>query len=157
MNPRANVRTDEYGGSCESRLCFARESLAAIRASVDDKTVVGIRISVDELDVGGLSPDESTAVAKALADEELIDYVNVIGGSGASVGGAVHIVPPMFVDQGYLADPAAHLKRAVGVPTMLGGRINQPQTAEQIIAGGSGRHDMLGACPDCRSVFCRQG
>lgn len=136
INPRANIRTDAYGGSFENRLRFVTESLTAIRASVDSNTVVGIRISVDELDHGGLSPDESSAVAKALADAGLIDYVNVIGGSGASVGGAVHIVPPMFVEQGYLADPAARLKRDVGVPTMLGGRINQPQTAEQIIAGG---------------------
>jgi 2,4-dienoyl-CoA reductase-like NADH-dependent reductase (Old Yellow Enzyme family) len=136
INPRANIRTDAYGGSFENRLRFVTESLTAIRASVDSNTVVGIRISVDELDHGGLSPDESSAVVKALADAGLIDYVNVIGGSGASVGGAVHIVPPMFVEQGYLADPAARLKRDVGVPTMLGGRINQPQTAEQIIAGG---------------------
>ncbi len=136
INPRANIRTDAYGGSFENWLRFVTESLTAIRASVDSNTVVGIRISVDELDHGGLSPDESSAVAKALADAGLIDYVNVIGGSGASVGGAVHIVPPMFVEQGYLADPAARLKRDVGVPTMLGGRINQPQTAEQIIAGG---------------------
>ncbi|MBT6509585.1 MAG: FAD-dependent oxidoreductase [Alphaproteobacteria bacterium] len=141
VNPRANLRTDDYGGSFENRLRFVRESLAAIRACVDSKTVVGIRISVDELDHGGLSPEESSAVSKALADEGLIDYVNVIGGSGASVGGAIHIVPPMFVDQAYLADPAARLKQAVGVPTMLGGRINQPQTAEKIVA--SGQADMV--------------
>ena len=141
VNPRANVRTDEYGGSFENRLRFVRESLSAVRAGVDSTTVVGVRISVDELDHGGLSPDESIAISKALADEGLIDYVNVIGGSGASVGGAVHIVPPMFVKQGYLADDAARLKQAVGVPTMLGGRINQPQTAEQIVA--SGQADMV--------------
>ena len=141
VNPRANQRTDTYGGSFENRMRFVTESLAAIRASVDSKTVVGIRISVDELDYGGLSQEESSAVAKALADAGLIDYVNVIGGSGASVGGAVHIVPPMFVEQGYLADPAATLKQSVSVPTMLGGRINQPQTAEQII--GSGQADMV--------------
>ena len=141
VNPRANQRTDAYGGSFENRLRFLTESLAAVRDSVGDEIVVGIRISVDELDHGGLSPDESIAVSKALGDAGLIDYVNVIGGSGASVGGAVHIVPPMFVDQAYLADDAARLKQTVGLPTLLGGRINQPQSAEQVVA--SGQADMV--------------
>jgi len=141
VNPRINQRTDEYGGSFENRMRFLKESLTAIRANVDGTTVVGIRISVDELDHGGLSPEESSEVARTLADDGLIDYVNVIGGSGASVGGAVHIVPPMVVEQAYLASDAARLKAAVPVPTMLGGRINQPQTAEQVIA--SGQADMV--------------
>ena len=141
VNPRTNVRTDAYGGSFDNRMRFVRDSLRAIRDAVGSGTVVGIRISVDELDHGGLSPEDSTAVAASLADDGLVDYVNVIGGSGASVGGAVHIVPPMAVAQGYLAEPAAALKARVGVPTMLGGRINQPQTAERLIA--SGQADMV--------------
>ena len=138
VNPRSNRREDEYGGSFENRMRFLKESLNAIRSSMGSGRVVGIRISVDELDHGGLSPEESSAVAGALAREGLIDYVNVIGGSGASVGGAVHIVPPMAVEPAYLAADAAMLRETAGVPTMVGGRINQPQIAEQVIASGQG-------------------
>ena len=118
-----------------------RESLAAIRAGVDSTTLVGIRISVDELDYGGLRPEDSRAVAAALAREGLIDYVSVIGGSGASVDGAIHIVPPMAVAPAYLASAAATLRASAGVPTMLGGRINQPHIAEEVVA--SGQADMV--------------
>ncbi len=149
VNPRANQRIDAYGGSFENRLRFLTESLTAIRDAVGSETVVGIRISVDELDHGGLTPDESIAVSKALGDAGLIDYVNVIGGSGASVGGAVHIVPPMFVPNAYLADDAARLKRETGLPTLLGGRINQPQTAEHVVA--TGQADMVSLV---RALIC---
>ncbi len=140
-NPHTNRREDEYGGSFDNRMRFLKESLRAVRSSVAPETVVGIRISIDELDHGGLGPEESSAIAGALAQEGLVDYVNVIGGSGASVGGAVHIVPPMAVKPAYLAEDASRLRDAVDVPIMLGGRINQPQIAEEIIA--TGKADMV--------------
>lgn len=137
VNPRANRREDDYGGSFENHMRFLVESLKAIRDAVGSGRVVGMRISVDELDHGGLSPDESRQVARSLARDGLVDYVNVIGGSGASVGGAIHIVPPMAVEPAYLSRAAADLRRDLGVPTMLGGRINQPHAAEQVIASGA--------------------
>ncbi|MCY4609464.1 MAG: FAD-dependent oxidoreductase [bacterium] len=137
VNPRTNLREDAYGGSFANRMRFLEESLRAIREAVGSDRVVGMRISVDELDHGGLSPDESRQVAQHLAHDGLIDYVNVIGGSGASVGGAIHIVPPMAVEPAYLSRAAGDLRRGLGVPTMLGGRINQPHAAEQVIASGT--------------------
>ena len=44
LNPRVNLRTDEYGGSDENRLRIVREILHDIRAKVGDEMVVGIRI-----------------------------------------------------------------------------------------------------------------
>ena len=54
LNPRVNLRTDEYGGSDENRLRIVREILHDIRAKVGDEMVVGIRISGDELSPEGL-------------------------------------------------------------------------------------------------------
>ncbi len=136
VNPRTNNRSDCYGGSFENRLRFVRESLAEIRDSVDSTTVVGVRVSINELDHNGLQPEESSAVVSTLVQDGLVDYVNVIGGSGASVGGAVHIVPPMSFAPAYLAADTARLRGSVDIPIMLGGRINQPHTAEEIVASG---------------------
>jgi hypothetical protein len=50
----------------------------------------------------------------------------VIAGSSASIAGAVHIVPPMIVNTGYVAPFAAAVKAKAKRPVFVAGRINQP-------------------------------
>ena len=140
LNPRVNRRQDAYGGSEEKRLRFLRDVVASARAAVGPEMVVGMRISGDERDPGGLSQDEANAACLQLGDQ--LDYINVIAGTSATIEGAVHIVPPMTVEPGYVAPVAARLKAALDVPIFVARRINQPQIAEQII--GAGQADMCG-------------
>ncbi|MFP6740892.1 MAG: FAD-dependent oxidoreductase [Alphaproteobacteria bacterium] len=140
LNPRINRREDEYGGSFENRLRFFREAIAACRRGGGDDMVVGLRISGDEKDPEGLNEPETLEAIVALGDE--LDYVNVIAGSSASVGGAVHIVPPMNIETGYVAPFAATVKAQVDIPVFVAGRINQPQIAEQVLS--TGQADMCG-------------
>ena len=149
LNPRVNLRTDEYGGSAENRLRIVREILHDIRAKVGDEMVVGIRISGDELSPEGLSAEEVLSICAALDDEAGLDYFNVIAGTSTSLGGSVHIVPPMTVGNAYLAPYAAAVKARVGKPVFVGGRINQPQQAEAIVA--SGQADVCGMT---RAMIC---
>ena len=88
LNPRVNLRTDEYGGSAEKRLRIVREILHDIRAKVGDEMVVGIRISGDELSPEGLSAEEVLSICAALDDEAGLDYFNVIAGTSTSLGEA---------------------------------------------------------------------
>jgi 2,4-dienoyl-CoA reductase-like NADH-dependent reductase (Old Yellow Enzyme family)/thioredoxin reductase len=140
LNPRVNHRTDGYGGDLSSRLRFLHEVIADIRAKTDGKFVVGMRISGGEMDHEGLTPDESLEAIASL--EPSIDYVSVVGGTSASVGGAIHIVPPMSFATGYMAPFTARVKARVKIPVFLAGRINQPQVAEALIA--SGQADVCG-------------
>jgi hypothetical protein len=75
-------------------------------------------------------------------DAATLDYYNVIAGTSATLAGAVHIVPPMIVENAYVAPFAKAMKSVVSKPVFVAGRINQPQTAEQVIA--SGQADMCG-------------
>src|SRR6266849_5799713 len=59
LNPRINLREDGYGGDLDGRLRFLREVIADIRGKVDDRFVVGLRISGTEADEQGLSQEES--------------------------------------------------------------------------------------------------
>ena len=136
LNPGTNRRDDAYGGDGEGRLRFVREVLAACRAAAGPSAVVGMRISLDEREPSGLSAEAAFAAAVALADEGLVDYLNVTTGTSATLGGSDHIVPEMGMANGYVAPAAAGLKAAVGVPVIVAGRINQPQDAERILAGG---------------------
>jgi 2,4-dienoyl-CoA reductase-like NADH-dependent reductase (Old Yellow Enzyme family) len=147
LNERTNLRTDEYGGSFENRLRFIRDVAEAIRAKVGPDMVVGLRISGDDKDHDGLQESESLAAIQALDD--VMDYFNVIAGSSASFGGAVHIAPPMAFANGYVAPFAAAVKAKVKAAVLVAGRINQPQDAEKILASGSA--DLIGMT---RAMIC---
>lgn len=134
LNPHTNLREDEFGGSFNNRLRFLREILIRIRAKVGKDFVVGIRISGDELDELGLNAEDILSVCKAIDDEQLVDYFNIIAGSSGSPYGWIRVFPPMTIEQAYAAPYAAAIRQAVSKPVIVGGRINQPQTAEQIIA-----------------------
>jgi 2,4-dienoyl-CoA reductase-like NADH-dependent reductase (Old Yellow Enzyme family) len=109
LNPRVNLRDDAYGGDLDRRLRFLREVIADIRGKVSDKFVVGLRISGTEEDVQGLSGEESLEAIVRLGDS--LDYVNITLGSSASLGGAIHIAPPMAFKTSYVAPYAATVKQ----------------------------------------------
>ncbi len=147
LNPRINRRQDAYGGSDEARLRFLRQIIAVIRDRAGPDIIVGMRISGDEKDHEGLSEAESLAAIVAVQGG--LDYVSVIAGTSASLGGAIHIVPPMAIDNAYVAPFAAAVKLQVAIPVFVAGRINQPQIAEQVLA--SGQADMCGMT---RAMIC---
>lgn len=147
LNPEVNQRTDDYGGSFDNRLRFFREALAAMRAETDENFVIGMRISTDDRDDTGLESEEVLACCVAL--ESLLDYVSVTAGTSATIGGAVHIAPPMAYQSGYLANDAKRFTDRLGIPVFVTGRINQPHEAEAILAGGFA--DMCGMT---RALIC---
>ncbi len=136
LNPRVNVRSDEYGGSLENRLRFLREIVAAVREATGPSFVVGVRISADELEEEGLSADDSLSTCVALDASGAVDYLSVTLGTSATLAGSDHIVPPMSEAVGYSIPHVARVKGAVSVPVFAAGRINQPQDAERILAAG---------------------
>ena len=142
LNPRVNVRTDDYGGDLSGRMRFLREVILTVREQIFDSMALGIRISMDEMEHSGLEPDEAEEICRELNALQALDYVNVIAGSMAGLAGSVHVVPPMMVNHGYTAPLAARLKAFMEKPIFVAGRINQPQIAEQILA--SGQADLCG-------------
>ncbi|MFJ3468925.1 FAD-dependent oxidoreductase [Pseudomonas sp. NPDC090201] len=147
INPRVNRRTDAYNGDLEQRLRFVREVIAAVRASTDEQFIIGLRISADERDSEGLSEDESLSAARAL--QTSVDYIHIVAGTSASLGGAVHIVPPMAIEAAYLAREAGTFKAHLDIPLFVTGRINQPQEAELILARGQ-----ADVCGMTRALIC---
>ncbi|MEM7375978.1 MAG: FAD-dependent oxidoreductase [Pseudomonadota bacterium] len=134
LSPQVNQRTDAWGGSAERRLHFVQRVVAAIRAAAPT-LAVGLRLSGDELDGHGLGSEDTLGIARGLAP--VLDYLSVTAGTSASLGGAVHITPPMGLEPAYTAPLAAAIRAAVDVPVIVTGRINQPQVAEALIADGA--------------------
>ncbi|MGO9995392.1 MAG: FAD-dependent oxidoreductase [Steroidobacteraceae bacterium] len=147
LNPRVNLRDDGYGGDLEGRLRFLREVIADIRGKVNDKFVVGLRISGTEADEQGLTLEESQEAIVRVAGS--VDYVNITLGNSASLGGAIHIAPPMSSSPSYVAPYAASVKQRVDIPVFVAGRINQPQDAEAILVAGQ-----ADVCAMTRALIC---
>jgi 2,4-dienoyl-CoA reductase-like NADH-dependent reductase (Old Yellow Enzyme family) len=149
LNPHTNRRTDEYGGDQEARLRFLREVVDGIREAVGPDFAIGIRISGDEKSEDGFTSDEVVRAFAALAESNRLDYISVCAGSSATIAGSDHIAPSMAWANAYTAPLAAKVKEAVDVPVLVAGRINQPQEAELIVAGGS-----ADACAMTRALIC---
>ncbi|MCO1669417.1 FAD-dependent oxidoreductase, partial [Pseudomonas aeruginosa] len=147
LNPRVNRRKDGYNGDLDARLRFLREVLAAVRTATSEDFIVGLRLSADERDPEGLSESESLQAAEAVQGE--LDYLHIVAGTSASLGGAIHIVPPMAIEPAYLAREAGTFKARLAIPLFVTGRINQPQEAETILARGQ-----ADVCGMTRALIC---
>jgi 2,4-dienoyl-CoA reductase-like NADH-dependent reductase (Old Yellow Enzyme family) len=147
LNPRVNRRTDKYGGALENRLRFLREVLDEMRRQTSEDFVIGMRISAGERDATGLTAEDALEACMQL--ESQLDYVNIIAGNSASLGGAMHIVPPMSFANAYVATDSRAFKERLAIPVFVGGRINQPHEAEAVIA-----HGQADVCGMTRALIC---
>ena len=132
LSPWFNKREDEYGGSLENRVRFAREILTAIRENVGPGFPIEIRISGSELFEGGYDLDEGCRIAHAL--EDLVDLIHVSAGSYQFGFFNTHL--PMFAPHGDNVYLAAQIKKHVSKPVATIGAINDPAMMEEIIASG---------------------
>ncbi|MCU0594333.1 MAG: NADH:flavin oxidoreductase [Desulfobacterota bacterium] len=138
VSPRTNKRGDEYGGSLENRERFPLEVLAEVKAAVGNFPV-GYRFLADEWLPDGLKLAESVPYAKALAAAG-VAYLSVMGGTYESF-----FLPDVIQasrKDGYMADLAAAVKKAVNVPVIAAGRISTGTFADTLLK--EGKADLIG-------------
>ena len=132
LSPYFNHRTDEYGGSLENRIRFAREVVQAVRDAVGPGFPLEVRISGSEFFEGGYGIEDGCRIAQAL--ENLVDMIHVSAGSYQF--GFYVTTPPMFSEHGVNVHLAAEIKKHVSKPVATVGALNDPAHLEQIIAEG---------------------
>src|SRR5690242_15784204 len=134
LSPLYNKREDEYGGSFENRLRFAREVIAEVRARAGADWVVGVRISLTDFIPGALDVDDAIRVAQELERDATIDYVNVTAAGYHNIWRAIE---PSDVDDGYLVELTAQVKASLErLPVFTVGGIKDAALAEEILAAG---------------------
>jgi 2,4-dienoyl-CoA reductase (NADPH2) len=131
LAPRVNQRADDWGGSLENRMRLPVEVVRACRAAAGDDFILVYRISALELVEGGLSTDEIAQVAAAIEKAGASLLNTGIGWHEARVPTIAQAVP-----RGGFAWATRNLKQAVGIPVIASNRINDPDTAEAILARG---------------------
>ncbi len=133
LSPFSNVREDEYGGDLERRCRFAVEVVEEVRRRIGPGYPLSCKISAQEFVPGGLTVPESIRILERLIRAG-VDIVQVSAGNDAT---PEWISQPMFMPKACLADSAAEIKKALGIPVMAVGRINDPGTAERLVAEGA--------------------
>ncbi|UTI63439.1 NADH:flavin oxidoreductase/NADH oxidase family protein [Paraconexibacter antarcticus] len=143
LSPRANVRTDEWGGDAERRMRFVLEVLRAIRARVGGDYPVGIKLNSADFQRGGFSEEESMAVVAALAAEGL-DLLEVSGGTYESPAMATGDTRAESTKQreAYFLDYAEKVRGVTSVPLMVTGGFRTPGAMREAIT--SGATDLVG-------------
>ncbi len=132
LSPYFNKREDEYGGSLENRVRFAREVISAIREACGPHFPIEMRMSGSELFDGGYGIEEGCEIAKAL--EDLVDIIHVSAGSYQFGFSITH--PSQFRDHGCNVWLAREIKKHVSKPVATLGGLSDPQQMEDIIANG---------------------
>ena len=128
----SNIRQDEYGGNTAGRTRFVREVVQEIRRRLGAEFPLSFKISAQEFVPDGLTVEESVQVLKILADAG-IDIVQVSAGNDAT---PEWICQPSFMKKGCLVDSADKIRKALDIPVMVVGRINDPLMANKIIQTG---------------------
>jgi 2-enoate reductase len=146
-----NKRTDKYGGDLEGRMTFAKEILAAIKQNAGDDFPVVYRYGLKHYMKGyhkgavpgetfkefGRDIDEGLKIARML-DREGFDALHVDAGCYDSW---YWPHPPNYMDHGCMADLAHEAKKAVNIPVIAVGRMDNPDVAMDVIE--KGKADMV--------------
>jgi len=125
----SNIREDEYGGNVVGRTRFAGEIVEEIRKRLGSELPISFKISAEEYVDGGLTTKESIEILKILINAG-IDLVQVSAGNDVT---PEWISQPMFMEKACLVESACQIKKALDIPVMAVGRINDPQIADDII------------------------
>ncbi len=139
-----NRRTDEYGGSLENRLRCAKELVEGIHEKCGRDFPVGMRLGlktyIKDYDKATLSGDEEVGrtleegveISKLL-EQYGYDYLNVDTGTYDSF---YYACPPMYNPQGFMIPLAAKAKKAVNIPILAGGRMQDYNLAKEAVEKG---------------------
>ncbi len=141
-----NHRTDEYGGSLENRLRFARQIVEKIKQTCGEDFPVTLRYSPksfikdyksgalpgEAFEEKGRDIEEGIEAAKLLVAYGY-DCLDVDVGSYDSWWWS-H--PPMYQKKGLFMPYAKLMKESVNVPVICAGRMDNPVTASQAIENG---------------------
>jgi 2,4-dienoyl-CoA reductase (NADPH2) len=129
--PQTNFRDDEWGGSFENRIRFPVEIVRRTREAVGRDFIIIYRLSMLDLVEGGSTWDEVVALARAVEAAGATIINTGIGWHEARIPTIATMVP-----RAAFTWVTRRLKGAVTIPLITTNRINDPATAEAVLARG---------------------
>ncbi|TXL60844.1 oxidoreductase [Aeromicrobium terrae] len=164
LAPKQNRRKDGWGGSLENRAKFARDIIRCVREEVGDAVAVTAKIGMTEGSPVGFSMPESLKFAQMLESDGHLDALELSAGSSLLnpmylFRGDVPLkeiaanMPPLVrvglktpvgkrffkaypFQEAYLRDKALEFRKALSMPLIMLGGINDKATMDQAMADG---------------------
>jgi len=131
LSARTNRRGDGWGGDLQKRMRFATEIVRRVREACGPDFIIIYRLSMLELVPEGSGWEEIVAQAKAIEAAGATILNTGIGWHEARVPTIATSVP-----RAAFAGVTAKLRPEVKLPLVATNRINMPDVAEGILAGG---------------------
>ena len=128
LSPLTNRREDDHGGPLENRLRFPLEVFAALRDAWPEPKPMSVRLSATDWQEGGITGEESVAIARAFADAG-VDLVDV------STGQTTPEARPVF-GRMFQTSFADRIRNEAEVATMAVGSITTADQMNTILAAG---------------------
>lgn len=157
-----NKRTDEYGGSLEGRLLFAKKIVEKIKAKCGKDYPVSMRYSVRSFmkgfNDGALPGEDFVEVGRDL--EEGIKVAQLLESYGYDMLNADNGTydswwyphPPVYMPEACNLDESIEIKKYVNIPVVCAGRMENPEVAlkaiEENLVDGIGLARQLLADPE---------
>jgi 2,4-dienoyl-CoA reductase (NADPH2) len=126
-----NKRTDRWGGSFENRMRLPVEVVRRVREAVGPEFILIYRLSMIDLVPNGSTWDEVVTLAKAIEKAGATIINTGIGWHEARIPTIATSVPRRA-----FAWVTKKLMGEVSIPVITSNRINNPQTAEEVLADG---------------------
>jgi 2,4-dienoyl-CoA reductase-like NADH-dependent reductase (Old Yellow Enzyme family) len=130
LSPVSNRRNDSYGGDLNGRARFLMETIEAIREEWPSDLPLWVRLSCSDWVSGGLTIDDTVAVARKLAATGQVDLID------CSSGGVSHEQKIPSLHPGYQVPFADAIRNQAGIATGAVGLITEPTHAAEILANG---------------------
>ncbi|MFJ3697202.1 FAD-dependent oxidoreductase [Streptomyces sp. NPDC090052] len=128
---QTNHREDRWGGSYENRIQFPLEIVRRVRERVGPDFILIYRLSMLDLVPGGSSQDEVVALAQRIEAAGATIINTGVGWHEARIPTIATSVP-----RGAYTWVTKKVTGAVTIPVITSNRINTPEVAEELLAGG---------------------
>lgn len=130
LSPRANLRSDQWGGSLENRARMLLAVVARVRAGVGAAFPIGVKLNSADFQRGGFAFEDSMVVARWLQHAG-VDLLEISGGSyeqpammdiqGMEAPDAPKVAASTAAREAYFVDFAKTMRASLTMPLLVTG------------------------------------
>jgi 2,4-dienoyl-CoA reductase-like NADH-dependent reductase (Old Yellow Enzyme family) len=136
LSPRANRRTDGWGGDAERRRRFLLEIAISVRDAIGPGRILAVKLNSADFQRGGFSEDESLDVIRRL-DELGIDLLEISGGTYEAPAMTGTMRATTREREAYFLEFAERVREIASMPLMVTGGFRSGAAMDDALASGA--------------------